>query len=266
MDLGIIICDGQFTITHLIILSQREIENSKHKTVYHVEHFGCCCVYFRRRQCVLHGTRSDEVFLHVGTKGLCVLVRRQIYKVTSCSEAAARGRKEKKKKIQVRKCMHRIIILALSFAFITVILKRKSVSNINWSITFIHNILRSDKYLASYAQDVRTYACRHSRRTLLSLSDINRELVGKWGRYNDGLRAGRPGLDSRLGQDIFLYSTASRLALRPTQHPIQRVEGVLPDGVKRQGREADHSPPSRAEVKNGGPIPPLPRTSSRRSV
>jgi hypothetical protein len=48
-------------------------------------------------KCVLHGTRCDEVFLPVGTKGLCILVRRQIYKVTSCSEVAARGSKQRKK-------------------------------------------------------------------------------------------------------------------------------------------------------------------------
>jgi hypothetical protein len=33
-------------------------------------------------------------------------------------------------------------------------------------------------------------------------------------------------------------------------------------GLKRQGREADHPPPSSAKVKNGGDIPPLPHTSS----
>jgi hypothetical protein len=33
-------------------------------------------------------------------------------------------------------------------------------------------------------------------------------------------------------------------------------------GVKRPGREADHSPPSSTEVKNGGAIPPLPHISS----
>jgi hypothetical protein len=30
--------------------------------------------------------------------------------------------------------------------------------------------------------------------------------------------------------------------------------------VKRSGREADHSPPSTAEVRNGGAMPPLPYT------
>jgi hypothetical protein len=37
--------------------------------------------------------------------------------------------------------------------------------------------------------------------------------------------------------------------VRPTQLPIQWVLGVLSLGVKRPEREADHSPPSIAEVK-----------------
>jgi hypothetical protein len=35
-----------------------------------------------------------------------------------------------------------------------------------------------------------------------------------------------------------------------TQPPVQRVPGVLSLGVKRPGREADHSPPSCADVEN----------------
>jgi hypothetical protein len=38
--------------------------------------------------------------------------------------------------------------------------------------------------------------------------------------------------------------------------------GALFPGVKRLGREADHSPPSSSEVKNGGAVPPLPYLSS----
>jgi hypothetical protein len=38
--------------------------------------------------------------------------------------------------------------------------------------------------------------------------------------------------------------------IKPTQPPIQWVPGVLSLGVKRSAREADHSPPSCAEVKN----------------
>jgi hypothetical protein len=41
----------------------------------------------------------------------------------------------------------------------------------------------------------------------------------------------------------------SLTALGPTHPPIQWVPGALSLGVKRQGREADHSRPSSAEVK-----------------
>jgi hypothetical protein len=68
-------------------------------------------------------------------------------------------------------------------------------------------------------------------------------------RYSDGLRAGRPGFDSRQCK-IFTYilSTTLRPNLRPIQPPIQWIPGALSPGVKRQGREADHSPPSSAEA------------------
>jgi hypothetical protein len=64
-----------------------------------------------------------------------------------------------------------------------------------------------------------------------------------------GWTIGVLGFDSRRGLGIFLFITASRMALRPTQPPIQWVPGALSLGVKRPGREADHSPPSSAEVK-----------------
>jgi hypothetical protein len=38
-------------------------------------------------------------------------------------------------------------------------------------------------------------------------------------------------------------------ALGPIHTPIQWVPGALSLGVKRPGREADHSPPSSAQVK-----------------
>jgi hypothetical protein len=62
----------------------------------------------------------------------------------------------------------------------------------------------------------------------------------------------------RLG--IFLFTIMSRLALGPTQPPIQCIPGALSLGVKWLGCEADHSPPSSAEVKNAWgctPIPPI---------
>jgi len=57
------------------------------------------------------------------------------------------------------------------------------------------------------------------------------------------LRAGRPGFDSRQGLGLFLWDTASRQALGPTQPPIQCVPRVHFPAIKRQNSEADHSPP-----------------------
>jgi hypothetical protein len=65
-----------------------------------------------------------------------------------------------------------------------------------------------------------------------------------------GLRAGRPGFDSRQLQGTFLSSIVFKLALGTTQPPDQWIMGALSAGLKRQGREANHSPPSNAEVKN----------------
>jgi hypothetical protein len=48
---------------------------------------------------------------------------------------------------------------------------------------------------------------------------------------------------------IFLFS-ALRPALGSTQPPIEWVPGAFSPGVRRLGREADHIPPSSADVKN----------------
>jgi hypothetical protein len=64
-----------------------------------------------------------------------------------------------------------------------------------------------------------------------------------------GWTIGVLGFDSRQGLGIFLFTTASRTALEPTQPPIQWVPGALSLEVRRPEREADHSPPSSAEVK-----------------
>jgi len=59
-------------------------------------------------------------------------------------------------------------------------------------------------------------------------------------------------LESNLwwGLEIFLFTTASRMNLEPTQPPVQWVLGPLSLGVKWLGCEADHSPLSSAEAKN----------------
>jgi hypothetical protein len=51
------------------------------------------------------------------------------------------------------------------------------------------------------------------------------------------------------GLGIFLFTTASRKVLGPTQPPIQWVSEALTLGVERLGREAEHSSPSRSDVK-----------------
>jgi hypothetical protein len=57
------------------------------------------------------------------------------------------------------------------------------------------------------------------------------------------------GFDFRWKLGIFLFATASRTALEAIQPPIQWVPGVLSLGIKRPGRDADHSHPTKAEVK-----------------
>jgi hypothetical protein len=71
---------------------------------------------------------------------------------------------------------------------------------------------------------------------------------------NIGTGYGLDGSGSISGSaSFFLFYTAFRQALRPTQY----FPGSLFPGVQKPGREADHSPPYFAEVKNGGTIIPL---------
>jgi hypothetical protein len=64
-----------------------------------------------------------------------------------------------------------------------------------------------------------------------------------------GWTIGVLGFDSWQGLGIFIFTTTSRMALGPAQPPIQWILGALSLGVKWPGHEADHSPPSSAEVK-----------------
>jgi hypothetical protein len=69
------------------------------------------------------------------------------------------------------------------------------------------------------------------------------------------------GFNSQQEQEISLFSIPSRPALGPTQPPTQWIPWGCFSGVKQLGHEADHSPLSSAEVKNGRAMPPLPHTS-----
>jgi hypothetical protein len=75
------------------------------------------------------------------------------------------------------------------------------------------------------------------------LGRIGEAEIAQWYRLRYGLDD--RGFESRQG-----LGTASRPTLEPTQLLIQWVPGALSLGVKRAGREADHLPPSSAEVKN----------------
>jgi hypothetical protein len=55
-----------------------------------------------------------------------------------------------------------------------------------------------------------------------------------------------------------LFSKAPRSPLRFTQHPIQWVLLILSTEAQRPGRRADHSPLSRAMVRNEWSYTPTP--------
>jgi hypothetical protein len=104
---------------------------------------------------------------------------------------------------------------------------------------------------------------------LLSFSWDTIKRVGWCSRCSDWLRAGRPRgrISNPGGGKHFHFSMSSRPALGPTQPPIQWVQRTLSPGVKRPGCEADHLPPTSAEVKKMWVyIHPLPHTSSWRSA
>jgi hypothetical protein len=72
------------------------------------------------------------------------------------------------------------------------------------------------------------------------------------------------GLDGRgtiPGRGKRVCTTVSRPPVGPTQSHIQWIPGA-----KQSGREAVHSPPPSAEVKNGGSTPPRLHTSSWRDA
>jgi hypothetical protein len=73
--------------------------------------------------------------------------------------------------------------------------------------------------------------------------------------------------DSRQRQESVPFSIMSRPALGPIQRSIQWLpRGIVSLNVRSRRQEADHLPPSNAEVKNGGGMSPPHNTSSWRGA
>jgi hypothetical protein len=75
------------------------------------------------------------------------------------------------------------------------------------------------------------------------------------------------GLDDRgsipeRGKRYFSTPHRPHRVLRPSHFSVQWVPWAPSLGVKRPGREPDHSPPCNAVIEIGGDIPSLPHTSS----
>jgi hypothetical protein len=62
------------------------------------------------------------------------------------------------------------------------------------------------------------------------------------------IRPARPGFNSQQGLGIFLFTTAFRPVLWPSQPPLQWILGALFPGLMQLGPVADHSPPCSAKV------------------
>jgi hypothetical protein len=92
--------------------------------------------------------------------------------------------------------------------------------------------------------------------------------LGKRSRYSDWPRAGRLRGRSSSPDRVknFHFSMSFRPAVGPYQPPIQWVPGAVSSGVKRQGREADHSPSASAEVRKMWIYTSTPHTPSWRSA
>jgi hypothetical protein len=79
--------------------------------------------------------------------------------------------------------------------------------------------------------------------------------VGIATAYDLDGRGSNPGMGK-----IFLYNVQMGSEAHPASYPMGNVDNFL--GVKQPGRQADHSAPSSAEVKNGGAMPSLTHMSS----
>jgi hypothetical protein len=108
--------------------------------------------------------------------------------------------------------------------------------------------------LGKFRNSTSNYAMANTPPIVFNLLFTEQPIMG----YGLNGRGSIPGRGKRI-----FCSPVSRPALGPTEPPIQRILWALYPGVKEPGRKSDHPPPSSAEVKNVGAIPPLPMSSWR---
>jgi hypothetical protein len=101
---------------------------------------------------------------------------------------------------------------------------------------------------------------------ILKNFQLNKSL--KWSVFNaiQGQITTLYGQGLNPSRDIFLLSTASRLAVGPPSFVSNAYWRQYPLGVKWARPWSQHSPPHSAKVKNGEDIPPLSHMSSWHSA
>jgi hypothetical protein len=87
------------------------------------------------------------------------------------------------------------------------------------------------------------YVYKATTRTINRSRDSVVGIATGYGLDDRGVGSSSPGRVKN-----FHFSMSSRPALGSTQLPIQWAPGTLSSGVKRQGRETDHSPRTSAQV------------------
>jgi hypothetical protein len=119
-----------------------------------------------------------------------------------------------------------------------------------WSLKFLYLVHESTKFnlfKTLFLQDV-FISSSHMHYIFLGFADS----VPQWSPDSSVGIATSYALDGQssipVRGKIFLFSTPSGPAVVSTQPPSQWVPGPIFLGVKRPGFEADHSPPSSAEV------------------
>jgi hypothetical protein len=99
----------------------------------------------------------------------------------------------------------------------------------------------------------------------MELSTHNRESVLVVG-IATGYGLDDRGVEVRVPVGSRIFSTSSRVALGSTQPPLRWIQGALSPEIKRPGLEANHSPPTVAEVKQMWSYTSITHTPSWRSV